>query len=224
MAHVSVESSAGNMTANHRIPVFCPAMEEPGKTIPDEELVEKSLRGEADAFRRLYERYRRPIYVAVCRIVLDPEEARDATQEIFITVYRSLALYDSRRTRFFPWIHRVATNRAIDYWRLRRRRAEVPLPENAEVSLKRASNRRNGEQAVERILEQKERTAEVRRFLKELPQPQRRFFIMRYFDGLKLREIAEKEGYKLGTVKSSLHKATRTMRRKLKQSNSFREK
>ena len=69
---------------------------------------------------------------------------------------------------------------------------------------------------IERTLEFKERVAGVRRFLEELPQPQRRFFILRYFNGLKLREIAEKEEYRIGTVKSSLHRATRAMRRKLR--------
>jgi len=77
--------------------------------------------------------------------------------------------------------------------------------------------------AVERKLEHRERAAEVRRFLEELPQPQRQFFILRYYEGLKLREIAEKEGYKLGTVKSSLHKATRAMRRLLKKRCAFSE-
>ncbi len=174
-----------------------------------------------DAFRRLYERYRRPIYVAVCRIVLDPEDARDATQEVFITVYRSLALFDSRRARFFPWIYKVATNRAIDYWRMRRRRAEVPVSEASDTYYRGAADGRNSMRAMERILEHKERAAELRRFLEELPQAQRRIFILRYYGGLKLREIAEKEGYKLGTVKSSLHKATRAMRRKLKKSSAF---
>jgi RNA polymerase sigma-70 factor (ECF subfamily) len=218
MMQASIEQTAGHSGAYYGIPIFCPALKECDKTVTDEELVERSLRGEADAFRRLYERYRRPIYIAVCRIVMDPEDARDATQEIFIAVYRSLALYDSRRARFFPWIYRVATNRAIDYWRVRRRRAEVSISETSETPYISKPVSREPMRPIEQILEQRERAAEVRRFLEELPQPQRRFFILRYYDGLKLREIAEKEGYKLGTVKSSLHKATKSMRRKLKKS------
>lgn len=221
MIQASTEQSAGYSGANYGTPIFCPALKECDNSVPDEELVERSLRGEADAFRRLYERYRRPIYIAVCRIVMDPEDARDATQEIFIAVYRSLALYDSRRARFFPWIYRVATNRAIDYYRARRRRAEVPISETSETPYRSAPVSRDSMRPMEQILEQRERAAEVRRFLEELPQPQRRFFILRYYDGLKLREIAEKEGYKLGTVKSSLHKATRAMRRKLKKSKAW---
>jgi RNA polymerase sigma-70 factor (ECF subfamily) len=216
MANISVDPSIAYSIANSNMPAFCPVMKECGNVIPDEELVERSLRGEEDAFRRLYERYRRPVYAAVCRIILDPEEARDATQEIFITIYRSLALWSPQRARFFPWIYRVATNRAIDHWRIRRRRAELQLTEISEMQSTGASLYGGAARPMERTLEHKERAAEVRRFLEDLPQPQRRFFVLRYCDGLKLREIAEKEGYKLGTVKSSLHRAINAMRRKLR--------
>jgi RNA polymerase sigma-70 factor (ECF subfamily) len=216
MAHVSVKPLTECVVANRRMPVVYPVMEECGNAIPDEELVERSLRGEADAFRNLYERYRLPVYAAVCRIILDPEEARDATQEVFITVYRSLALWSPRRARFSPWIHKVATNRAIDHWRIRRRRAELQLTLTSERESKRASDCWSAAWRVERSLEHKERAAEVRRFLDGLPQRQRRFVVLRYFDGLKLREIAEKEGYKLGTVKSALHRATKAMQSELR--------
>jgi len=216
MTNLSFVPSGEASIAGPPMRIFCPALGECENAPSDEELVEKSLCGEEDAFRRLYERYRRLIYLAVWRITLDAEESRDATQEIFITVYRSLAMYNPRRGRFSSWIYRVGTNRAIDYWRTRRRRAETPLAETSKAQSKGALFCRTGARTMERILEQKERAAEVRRFLEELPQPQRRFFILRYYDGLKLREIAEKEGYKLGTVKSSLHKATRAVRSKLK--------
>lgn len=216
MAHVSVKPSLEFAMANSRTQAFYAAIEKSGNAVPDEELVERSLRGEEDAFRHLYERYRQPVYAAVYRILLDPEEARDATQEIFIAVYRSLAIWSPRRARFLPWIYRVATNRAIDRWRIRWRRAEVPLTEISEMHSKGTLFYRRAKRPVERTLEHRERTAEVGRFLEGLPQPQRRFVVLRYYDGLKLREIAEKEGYKLGTVKSTLHRATKTLRRKLR--------
>jgi RNA polymerase sigma-70 factor (ECF subfamily) len=222
MAHVLAEPSLKSSAGKSRVPIFCPAMIERGDVIPDEELVERSLKGEEDAFRHLYERYRRPVYAAACRIILDPEEARDATQEIFFTIYRSLARWSPHRARFSPWIYKVATNRAIDYWRVRRRRAELQLAEVSEMPSSGAPHCRGTARQTERSLEYRERAAEVRQCLQELPQPQRQFFILRYCDGLKLREIAEKEGYKLGTVKSSLHRATQAMRRKLRHINVMR--
>jgi len=216
MAHVSFMPSVEFPVADSRIPVLYPAIEECGNVIPDEELVERSLRGEEDAFQRLYERYRQSVYAAVYRIVLDPEEAQDATQEIFIAIYRSLAIWSPQRGRFLPWVFRVATNRAIDRWRIRRRRAEVPLIETLETQSNGVSLYRETMEPIERTVERREKIAEVLRFVDELPQSQRRFFVLRYCYGLKLREIADKEGCKLGTVKSALHRATNTMRLKLR--------
>ena len=216
MAHVSYMPSAELSVVNSRMPVFYPVIEECRNVIPDEELVERSLRGEEDAFQRLYERYRQSVYAAVYRIVLDPEEAQDATQEIFITIYRSLAVWCAQRGRFLPWIFRVATNRAIDHWRIRRRRAEVPLNETVETQSNGASPCRETMEPIERTVEHKERAADVWRFVEELPQSQRRLIVLRYCYGLKLKEIAEEEGCKLGTVKSALHRAINTIRLKLK--------
>ena len=68
---------------------------------------------------------------------------------------------------------------------------------------------------MQRKLEVKEDVARLHRYLREFPQQQRQFFILRFYDGLKLREIAEKEGFKLETVKSSLYRATHSMKRRL---------
>jgi RNA polymerase sigma-70 factor (ECF subfamily) len=216
MAHISVEPLAAYSIANSCAPVSYPVIEERRYVVRDEELVERSLKGEEDAFRHLYERYRRPVYAAVCRIIPDPEEARDATQEAFIAAYRSLALWSPGRARFLPWIRKVATNRAIDHWRMWRRRAELQLTATSETQQKSAPDFRVAARPVERTLECLERAAEVRRILEGLPYTQRRFVILRYCEGLKLREIAEKEGYKLGTVKSTLHRATRALRCRLR--------
>ena len=216
MAHVLVNPSVEFSVGNSGLPVFFPAKEECRNILPDEELVERSLRGEEDAFQCLYERYWQPVYAAAYRIILDPEEARDATQEIFIAVYRSLAVWSPQRAGFLAWIYRIATNRAIDHWRVHRRRAEVPLNETSQTQSTDAPLCRRTMEPIERTVEYTERVSEVRRFLEELPQPQRRFVVLRYFDGLKLKEIAEKEGYKLGTVKSILHRATKAMRIRLR--------
>ena len=88
MKHIAVEPQVECSTADNRMPVLYPVSTNSGKDIPDEELVERTLGGDEDAFRHLYEKYRRPVIVAVGRILPDPEEARDATQEIFMTSIR----------------------------------------------------------------------------------------------------------------------------------------
>lgn len=187
-----------------------------GEGVSDEQLVRRSLEGEEDAFRSLYERYRRPVYGAVRRILGDPEDSRDATQEIFLAVYRSLAQWNPEKARFGCWIRRVATNRAIDHWRCRRRGIDLLFGETPGPAGNVARPCPAGMRPAEKMVECRERALEVRRFLERLPQPQGRFVVLRYCEGLKLREIAEREGCRLGTVKSTLHRVTREMRRKLK--------
>ncbi|HTY62917.1 MAG TPA: sigma-70 family RNA polymerase sigma factor [Acidobacteriota bacterium] len=215
--HVLVRPLPEPLVENNRAALFSPATNEYKKVTPDEELVKRSLNGEEDAFRKLYERYWQPLYAAVYRILLDPEEARDTTQEVFIAVHRSLAVWNPQRANFSPWIYRLATNRAIDHWRLRRRRAEVSLTEIPEMKSRHTSPSRDTLGHMEKVLERKEKAADVQRFLETLPQPQRQFVFLRYFEGMTLNEIAEMEGCKLGTVKSVLHRATNALRLKLRQ-------
>jgi RNA polymerase sigma-70 factor (ECF subfamily) len=192
-----------------------PVVEEYGDGVSDEKLVQRSLKGEEDAFQQLYERYQRPVYAVVYRIISDPEEAKDTTQEVFLTIYRSLALWNPQKAKFFTWIYRVSINCAIDHWRTRRRRAEIQWTEKTAIPLAYIPTGRGDEPPVERKLEVKEQVARMHSCLHEFPQQQRQFFILRYNDGLKLREIAEKEGFKLETVKSSLYRATHSMKRRL---------
>lgn len=188
--------------------------------IPDEELVKRILSGEDDAFRLLYERYRRPLSVVVYRILHDAEETEDAMQEIFIKVYRSLAGWSPKRAKLSTWLYRMATNHAIDRWRKRRRHPELQLEEIPRIRSMQFSLCRKPARPVERSMEHEEWAEQVRRCLEELPQPQKRFFILRHYDGLKLREIAAREGFKLGTVKTSLFRALKLMRRRVRERRS----
>ncbi len=188
--------------------------------IPDEELVERILCGEEDAFRILHERYRRPLSVVVYRILHDAEETEDAMQEIFMKVYRSLSGWSPKRAKLSTWLYRMATNHAIDRWRKKRRRPELLLAEIPEIRSLQSSAWRTTARPVERSLVHEEMAAQVRRWLEEMPQPQKRFFILRHYDGLKLREIAAHEGFKLGTVKTSLFRGIRLMRRRLREKRS----
>ena len=100
-------------------------------SLSDEVLVGGILEGDELAFSRLYERYRGTVYATAYRIIQNPEEAQDATQEIFVKLYRSLNSWDSRKAKFSIWLYRLASNHAIDCWRSRRRRAESQLPDES---------------------------------------------------------------------------------------------
>lgn len=184
-------------------------------SLSDEELVSRTLGGEEDAFSQLYDRYRRPVYSTACRIIQNSEEALDATQEIFIKLYRSLRTWNPRKAKFSTWLYRLACNHAIDYWRARRRRAEsqisdAPGPPVHPLAIDEAIRSPFQE------LGSKEEVDRIRRCADTLPELQKKVFVLRYFEELKLEEIAAMENCSLGTVKTSLFRATQTMRKSLR--------
>ncbi len=175
--------------------------------LPDEDLVHRFRLGEDDAFAHLYARYRQRVLRTALRIVRNADDAQDATQEIFIKLYRALPGWDSGRARLSTWLYRMAANHAIDTWRARRRRmppasSDFEPPCDARTPLV--------------LLEQSEMAGEVLRCALQLPRLQKRLFLHRYFCGRPLEEIARREGRSLGTVKGLLHRATRTVRTRLR--------
>ncbi len=185
-------------------------------TLSDEDLVEGTLGGDEHAFSELYDRYRHPVYSTAYRIIQNAEEAQDATQEIFIKLYRSLPVWSREKAKFSTWLFRLAANHAIDHWRARRRRAESQV--SGESGDSEWDDFPLGEAIRSPYQEMagREQIDEVRRLVDHLPELQKRVFILRYFDELKLEEIAEVENCSLGTVKTSLFRATQSIRKALR--------
>ncbi len=185
-------------------------------TLSDEDLVDGTLGGDEHAFSELYDRYRHPVYSTAYRIIQNTEEAQDATQEIFIKLYRSLPVWTREKAKFSTWLFRLAANHAIDRWRARRRRSEASIParigEDGWVDYPLGDAIRSPYQEVAG----REQVDEIRRCVEHLPELQKKVFILRYFHELKLEEIAEAESCSLGTVKTSLFRATQTIRKALR--------
>ncbi len=186
--------------------------------LSDEDLVKSTLGGDEHAFSQLYERYRLPIYATVYRIIQNSEEAKDATQEIFIKLYRSLSSWVPQKSRFSTWLYRLATNHAIDCWRLRHRRAESQLGGDSGEGVLQTHSHGGAMNSPYHEVEKNEAVAAIRRCVDYLPELQKKVFILRYFQDLKLEEIAEMESCSLGTVKTSLFRATRAIRQSLRRS------
>ncbi len=188
--------------------------------LSDEDLIRGVLGGDESAFAQLYQRYRVPVYATAYRIIQDAEAAKDATQEIFIKLWRSLGSWKADKARFTTWLYRLASNHAIDCWRSRRSRPEATLErgEDEAARLTRESVLAEAFHSPYRELETGERIAQIRQCVSALPELQKKVFVLRYFQGLKLEEIAEMENCNLGTVKTSLFRATQTVRRRVPKS------
>jgi RNA polymerase sigma-70 factor (ECF subfamily) len=187
-------------------------------SLSDEELVGGILEGDELAFSRLYDRYRGAVYATACRIIQNSDEAQDATQEIFIKLYRSIASWDPGKSKFSIWLYRLASNHAIDCWRSRRRRAESQMSEDSAEKVQHEHTMGDAFMSPFGEVKKKEEVEKIRRCMDLLPDLQKKVFVLRYFQELKLTEIAEMENCSLGTVKSSLFRATQAMRRSLRKS------
>jgi len=183
----------------------------------DEDLVQRSRDGEEEAFSQLYARYRPKVFSTAYRIMRNSEDAQDATQEIFLKLYRALPTWDPDKSSLSTWLFRLATNHAIDCWRSKKRRLDAELgwePADAVVFQGRSSSVMHN---PHQLLEAKEAVGIAAQCVFGLPNLQRRFVILRYFGGLSLDEIALFEGRSIGTVKGLLHRATRSVRHRLSQ-------
>ena len=178
--------------------------------LSDTQIIERTLQGEPDAFNLLVRRWERQIYGLTLRMLGRDEEAKDATQETFISAYRNLSKFRGE-AKFSSWIYRIALN--ICNTKLRgRTKGIISLDEQREES--------GLELAVESEelatnIQQEQVARHVRRALQGLPAEMRQVIIMKEYDGLKFSEIAEILGIPLSTVKTRMYTGLSELRKRL---------
>ena len=173
--------------------------------LSDEELVERCLAGEEEAFRILVERYDRRVYAAIRRLVRSEADARDLTQETFLRFFRALSTFDASRS-LGAWLLRIASNQTVDF--LRKRRVET-VPFDALVE-------DVPDFLVDDVGIEGARAREARReWLSDLVarlSPGFQVVIeLRHSQGLGTYEIAEVLDVSPATVRSRLHRAHRQL-------------
>ena len=98
-------------------------------TSTDEELVARSIGGDADSFNQLILRWERPIYALAYRTIGREEDARDVCQETFLRAFRALPGFRGQ-AKFSSWLYRIALNLCRDWIRRERRTGFVQPPED----------------------------------------------------------------------------------------------
>jgi RNA polymerase sigma-70 factor (ECF subfamily) len=178
----------------------------------DEELVRTVLDGDRERFAELVERYQARLVNYLVRLVRNADDAHDLAQEVFVRVYQALDRFDPTY-RFSTWLFRVAQNAAID--QIRRRRFQfVPIgPQESEgESGRREFELPDGSPSAHDDLEARERAAEVRVAIDQLPWEYRELILLRHYGELAYDEIAETKGMPLGTVKNKLFRARQLLK------------
>ncbi len=179
----------------------------------DRELVLRCLNDDEMAYRRLLEKYRRPVYGIVRRMIPDEEDARDLAQEAFIRAFKNLRQFDLER-RFSSWLFRIANNLCIDHYR-RRKLDTVPMVRSFDGETEETWELPDPGPGPGEEFSDRERARRLADTVQSLPPGYRVVIVMRHQQGLAYDEIAEALDMPLGTVKARIHRAHRLLREKL---------
>ena len=170
----------------------------------DAELARAAAGGDRDALESLLARHVDRIH-AVCRRICGPDDAHDATQDALISVVRSIDRFDGRAA-FTTWLHRIATNAALDELRRRKRRPE-PIDRSNEQGVPSAGAASQPERVVERL--------DLDAALDRLPEDFRTAVILRDVADLDYAEIADALTIPIGTVRSRIARGRAALARDL---------
>src|SRR3954466_13800372 len=181
-------------------------------TSTDEELVARSIRGDADSFNELILRWERPIYALAYRTIGREEDARDVCQETFLRAFRALPGFRGQ-AKFSSWLYRIALNLCRDWIRRERRAPVVQPPED--VDLIELAAAAEPSESIEDLVARKDLSRLVEQAMALLPEEQRTAIVLKEYHGLTFQEIAELVGCPLSTVKTRLYQGLTVLRREL---------
>ncbi len=176
--------------------------------LPDEaEIVARAATGDRAAFTRLMEHYQGACYGLAWRLLGDPDQAADATQDAFVHAYRAIGSY--RGGIFRSWLLRITANASYDILRRQQRRPTSPLPDPDEGAPELPDpfgtdpHVEAGKAEMYRHLEHA---------LAQLPEDQRTAIVLCDVYGMDYNEVAAMTQSALGTVKSRIHRGRLRLR------------
>jgi RNA polymerase sigma-70 factor (ECF subfamily) len=190
----------------------------------ERELVQRAQTGNEDAFGTLMRSHYEPVFRLVNSMLRDEHSARDVCQEIWLTVWKNIGSFRGD-AKFSTWLHPIASRRAIDHLRARKRWFSRFIP-----FLSDTSNSTDSDSGGDRVaaapeavaasdprqdLEHQERNVRFERAIALLPPKHRAVLALREVQGLSYDEIAENLGIARGTVMSRLFHARRLLVQKL---------
>lgn len=179
--------------------------------LPDEAaVIDRAAAGDRTAFAQLMEHYQSACYGLAWRLLGDPDQAADATQDAFIHAYRAIGSY--RGGVFRSWLLRITANASYDILRRAQRRPTNPLPDPEEGAAELPDVA-----AVNPVTEatRSELYRHLELALRRLPEDQRTAVVLCDVYGMDYNEVAAMTSSALGTVKSRIHRGRLRLRQLL---------
>ena len=175
-------------------------------SLEDDALVSEALAGREDSYSKLVDKYQKPLYFHIRKMIKEVELVDDLVQEVFMKAFHNLNSY-SNEYAFSTWIYRIATNHTIDY--LRKKKLQT-------LSIDQPYKTKDGDMEIQLPDEsfstdepvmKKERKAIVQEAIDDLPEKYRLVIEMRHMEEKSYQEIAEILDHPLGTVKAHIFRA-----------------
>jgi len=186
-------------------------------SLPTDErtLVRRAQAGDVEAFGALVSQYMRRAYYAALGLVGSHDDALDLSQEAFSRAFRARMSLDPNRS-FYTWLYTILRRLCFNF--LRDRKAQSQKLAGAAGWLAEEARARVAAQSPVRAAELAELRSRVAGAIEQLPDRQREVLVLKEFEGLRYREIAELLGIPIGTVMSRLYAARRQLAGRLEES------
>ena len=166
---------------------------------PDDELIRRFLAGDTDAFTRLVERHRQRVYNLCLRLLGDADDAADAAQDTFVSVFTKLDRFRGDAA-FTTWMHRIAVNACYDVTRRRRRQPMLRLAGDGDAPVEETGS------PVPDPADELAGTRDVVAALRAIPEEFRTAVVLADLQDLSYEEVAKVLDVPIGTVKSRVHR------------------
>ncbi len=184
-------------------------------SLQDDKLVKSAVKGDQEAFKKLVNKYQKPLYFHVLKMVKEHEQVEDLIQEAFVKAFDNLATYNTDYA-FSTWLYRITTNHTIDY--LRKKKLKT-------TSINDPVKTKEGEMQIElgdkqaetdRDIIRSQRQKIIHHAINNLPEKYRVVIQLRHIEELSYQEISEQLDFPLGTVKAHIFRAREMLYKALK--------
>jgi RNA polymerase sigma-70 factor, ECF subfamily len=183
----------------------------------DTDLIVQAQKGDQSAFEELVYRYDRNVLSITLKYANNEDDAKDLYQEVFIRVYRSLKNFRFQ-SEFSTWLFRITTNVCITYKSRSKEHLKVSIDNDFDDEENEINTRKElvyDGFSPEEISSGADLGDIVNAAVESLSPKQKMTFVLKHYEGYKIREIAEMLDCKEGTVKKYLFDATKNLRKKL---------
>jgi len=180
--------------------------------LSDTELINKAQNGDESGFNELICRYDRNVLSIALKYVNDRDDAKDIYQEVFIRVFRGLKKFQFK-SEFSTWLYRITTNVCLTFIRAGKKQTMMRIDNDMETeAIDNIAGTDDESNSPEEFLLRNEFTSNVNEALEKLSPKQKMIFILKHFEGYKIREISKMLNSSEGTIKKYLFEANHKLR------------